>query len=869
MSTFMAVNSSRSLEETMRDRPYEVTTPTTPRPTTSSAVAGAGEAGDDGGGGGSHKDETSLRTPTRDSFVARMTTEASEGGLAGATDSQRSSWIDDGQDVAMDESEDDEDDDDAVTAAAAAAAAVSETEDGGGGGTGSASKTAKKKKTTKKGQRFFCKEFPPCNLSFTRSEHLARHIRKHTGERPFQCHCARRFSRLDNLRQHAQTVHVNEDIPTDSLAATGTRFQRQVRTERMRPTSAARSRASTIGGGHVGGPARGHSRNLSASSITSTASSIAYRDEGRPRPPPLAMAAEISSSLRPAGLSLDTFRSPPESPGSRDSYLAYMPSSPAGLSTPTSATFSTGPGSPRFSASLRSPVGPMSPSAGFWAGRTPARRLSVPSGTRPMPSSSSSPLLPVVAPPGPPYGPVSQQQQQQQQPPPSSSSSTFSPQSSVFGSPTSSIFSLDSVAGGHHHHHHQYHHHMAPDVGLKRRTWHPESRSTFTSPLANSSVAYAPREQVSVSSHQQQHQHHQHHPQQHQHQHQHHQQQPPPPLSAPHQPMAPTRLPGIESFGQLPPRPATPPRRGPSPMQIDSPGRPHGMPGPLERSATGPDNRGRVADWDMSLHRNLNRLGIHGSTDGPVARPPDISSMVPPSVESQPQPQSHSHSHSYSHSQSHPQPPQPQQPQQRHHPQPLSFDPATKQQQQQQPPPPPPETPRKNKRHGWYNGPLAAHRPSPESSGSEGIATPSTSSVVEANPSIRNSNGWFDGDISVPSLESQKISAGNGMPAGDYSFANPITSPSVGAGAGVGVGVGVGVSNQPSQPNQPNQPSQPNQSYQPYQPYQSYQSYQSHAPPAPPPPPPPPHPFQPSHPPHRDNNMLRLEALVAVATSEK
>lgn len=29
----------------------------------------------------------------------------------------------------------------------------------------------------KKGQKFFCKDYPPCNLSFTRSEHLARHIR--------------------------------------------------------------------------------------------------------------------------------------------------------------------------------------------------------------------------------------------------------------------------------------------------------------------------------------------------------------------------------------------------------------------------------------------------------------------------------------------------------------------------------------------------------------------------------------------------------------------------------------------------------------------------------------------------------------------
>ena len=34
----------------------------------------------------------------------------------------------------------------------------------------------------KKGQRFFCTDYPPCKLSFTRSEHLARHIRYVKGE---------------------------------------------------------------------------------------------------------------------------------------------------------------------------------------------------------------------------------------------------------------------------------------------------------------------------------------------------------------------------------------------------------------------------------------------------------------------------------------------------------------------------------------------------------------------------------------------------------------------------------------------------------------------------------------------------------------
>ena len=157
----------------------------------------------------------------------------------------------------------------------------------------------------KKGQRFFCTGYPPCNLSFTRSEHLARHIRKHTGERPFQCHCNRRFSRLDNLRQHAQTVHVNEEIPTDSLAATGTRFQRQIRTDRVRQGPRPRSGTMSSTGSH----SRGHSRNLSASSIGSTSSNYSTVTEAKRRPPPLLMA---NDSSRPK-LGLEPPNTPPTS----------------------------------------------------------------------------------------------------------------------------------------------------------------------------------------------------------------------------------------------------------------------------------------------------------------------------------------------------------------------------------------------------------------------------------------------------------------------------------------------------------------------------------------------------------------------------
>ncbi|KAI0129010.1 hypothetical protein BJ170DRAFT_594828 [Xylariales sp. AK1849] len=304
------------------------------------------------------------------------------------------------------------------------------------------SKSTKKKKS----QRFYCTDFPPCNLSFTRSEHLARHIRKHTGERPFQCHCSRRFSRLDNLRQHAQTVHVNEDIPIDSLAATGTRFQRQIRTDRVRQPG--RARASTAGS--MGSVNRGHAKSLSTSSISSINSNYSSREDARRRPPPLVMADPRSR------LSLESYHS------AADSQYSYRPISPSDFSTPTSATFSTGQSSPKWGSGIASPTSSHSRSQSMYTGsRTPGRRLSVPSGGNPFQSPHGANVgRPLFAP-----GAMN-----------SSNHGAFSPAASTLASPTSSIFSRRDSIGS------------AADEAWRRRTWHPES-SNFATVNASSRLS--------------------------------------------------------------------------------------------------------------------------------------------------------------------------------------------------------------------------------------------------------------------------------------------------------------------------------------------------------------------------------------------
>ena len=161
MTTFQSINMSLA----SRDYTSEATTPTTPRapimtsprpepahsvnhsgpttPTNSTFTRGQGQNTLP-----SSSYEKPFPPPLESSSKSRH-------GVLSRESSHRSVQSTGSQDVDMDESDDEEDGSDG---------------DSIDGETGRPSKK-------KKGQRFFCTEFPPCNLSFTRSEHLARHIR--------------------------------------------------------------------------------------------------------------------------------------------------------------------------------------------------------------------------------------------------------------------------------------------------------------------------------------------------------------------------------------------------------------------------------------------------------------------------------------------------------------------------------------------------------------------------------------------------------------------------------------------------------------------------------------------------------------------
>ena len=161
MTTFQSVNVGLGAHELQ----FGVTTPTTPRaPTQSQSQPQSTTIAEEistttptrlsfGGVNGQRPLPTS---PFRSSFTTHQpSTMSPNPRLLSREHSHRSTQSAGSQDIDMDMSDDGEgpSDDESVDAE-----------------TGRPSKK-------KKGQKFYCTDFPPCNLSFTRSEHLARHIR--------------------------------------------------------------------------------------------------------------------------------------------------------------------------------------------------------------------------------------------------------------------------------------------------------------------------------------------------------------------------------------------------------------------------------------------------------------------------------------------------------------------------------------------------------------------------------------------------------------------------------------------------------------------------------------------------------------------
>ncbi|KAG1098873.1 hypothetical protein G6F42_017918 [Rhizopus arrhizus] len=59
---------------------------------------------------------------------------------------------------------------------------------------------------------------PQCGRLFKRLEHLKRHFRTHTLERPYSCNmCGKHFSRTDNLAQHKKTHNRSRNLTSSSL----------------------------------------------------------------------------------------------------------------------------------------------------------------------------------------------------------------------------------------------------------------------------------------------------------------------------------------------------------------------------------------------------------------------------------------------------------------------------------------------------------------------------------------------------------------------------------------------------------------------------------------------------------------------------
>lgn len=380
---------------------------------------------------------------------------------------------------------------------------------------------------------------------------------------------------------------------------------RPVRSDRVRPPG-GRARAGTAGNQPSG---RGHRRNLSGTAMPPQLAS--YTEEAarhRPPPPPPPPIVSNDPSSR-AKLTVDTSASPPRTPpGQVQGFPAFSQAGPPYYNAPSSARYSAFPRADAPSPYFTSPAS--STSAGFWSDTTP-RRLSFPTGARPYD-------IPYPAGPYPPptsYGPQQgslqpPQQASQPQQPPSDQQSYSGGASNYLPSPATSSQAPQ-----------EQQQQPSGDSDWRRRTWHAPSSSASTFGRQSISGSFVAPQLSSENPHER-------------------------PASEQQQQQQPPRLPGIESFDLAQSRPTAPPRRAPTPMQIDSTDRSAAAPFTTAASTSSTDptsrpqepatarapppipgrghhRRGNVS-IDTALQTDLTRLDLRG---GPS---PDASQWTQP-----------------------------------------------------------------------------------------------------------------------------------------------------------------------------------------------------------------------------------------------